>query len=161
MTPISKLFTKQNKQKHAIIPDGDDTIKTLFVFFLLLNEDAWNQSSLLEREQPQCNVGAKKKKKRGADQKKKEKVKSLALFMMVNLWQSKLDLCGRSAGRQRERNFITVLGTKNAGKNEISEYLFFFIHILFINNTSFTFVCMCVCVWVFLLYKRLQNEKRV
>lgn len=53
-------------------------------------------------------------------------VKSLALFYDGKSLTVKLDLCRRSAGRQRERNFITVLGTKNAGKNEISEYLFFF-----------------------------------
>lgn len=46
-----------------------------------------------------------------------------------------------------ERNFITVLGTKNAGKNEISEYLFFsFISLQFINNTSFTFVFFFSCI---------------
>lgn len=47
------------------------------------------------------------------------------------------------------RSFITVLGTKNAGKNEISEYLFSFIFLQFIINTTFTFV---------FLYKRLQKE---
>lgn len=92
----------------------------------------------------------------------KKKSEELGTFYDGKSLTVQLDLCERSAGRQRERNFITVLGTKNAGKNEISEYLFFFfIHILFINNTSFTFVCVCVSVCGFPLYKRLQNEKRV
>lgn len=79
-------------------------------------------------------------------------MKDSALFLIVIFTITvRMDLSRSSAGRQRKRSFITVLGTKNAGKNEISEYLFF-IHILFINNTSFTFV---------FLYKRLQKEKRV
>lgn len=56
----------------------------------------------------------------------KKKGEELGTFYDGQSLTVKLDLCGRSAGRQRERNFITVLGTKNAGKNEISEYLFFF-----------------------------------
>lgn len=34
VTPPSKLLTEQNKQKHAIIPGGDSTIK-----FSFKNED--------------------------------------------------------------------------------------------------------------------------
>lgn len=64
----------------------------------------------------------KKKRGRGPEKKSEE----LGTFYDGKSLTVKLDLCGRSAGRQRERNFITVLGTKNAGKNEISEYLFFF-----------------------------------
>lgn len=90
--------------------------------------------------------------------KKKRKSEELGTFYDGKSLTVKLDLCGRSTGRQRERNFITVLGTKNAGKNEISEYLFFsFIsYLLIIHHLH-----LCVCVCVFLLYKRLQNEKRV
>ena len=143
---IQTLYkTKQNQQKHALIPDGNDTIKTSFL--------KWGRTKskflFLEKERPQCNIGAKTKKK-SVDQKKK--VKSLALFMTVNLWQSSRTSAGAPLDASERGTLITVLGTKNAGKNKISEYLFFFffIHILFINNTSFTFVfvsvCVCVCV---------------
>lgn len=44
-----------------------------------------------------------------------------------------MDPSRRSTGRQRKRSFITVLGTKNAGKNKISEYLLFIYFFSFIS----------------------------
>ncbi len=44
----------------------------------------------------------------------------------------------------RKRNFITVLGTKNAGKNEISEYLFF--HSYPYNLLIIHHLHLCFCI---------------
>lgn len=59
-------------------------------------------------------------------------MKGLALFLMVIPFVrfSQDRPLQPSTGRQHERDFITVLGTKNAGKNEIDIRISFFIHIL-------------------------------
>lgn len=55
-----------------------------------------------------------------------------------------MDLSRPSTGRQRKRNFITVLGTKNAGKNDISEYLFF--HSYPYNLLIIHHLHLCFCI---------------
>lgn len=78
-------------------------------------------------------------------------MKDSALFLIVILLQSGWTFPGALLDASERGALSQYLAPRMLVKMRYQN-IFFFIHILFINNTSFTFV---------FLYKRLQKEKRV
>lgn len=86
-----------------------------------------------------------KERERGCGPEKKSEELG-TFFRMVNLRQSSWTSAGAPLDASERGTSSQYLAPRMLVKTRYQNIFFFFIHILFINNTSFTFVCVFVCV---------------